>query len=66
MPIATHTKAAEHHETAAKAHIAAAELHGKDDHAAAIEKSTTAHSTGEVAQKVSTAAHGKSATHAKT
>jgi hypothetical protein len=65
MPIATHTKAAEHHETAAKAHKDAAELHGKGDHAAAIEKSNHAHTTGEAAQKVTMDAHAKSAAHAK-
>ena len=65
MPIASHTKAAEHHEIAAKAHKAAAELHGKGDHAAAIAKSTAAHSSGEHAQKQSAEANGKSASHAK-
>jgi len=35
MPQATHTKAAEHHENAAKSHRVAAEHHGKGDQAAA-------------------------------
>ena len=43
MPMARLTKAAEDHEAAAKAHHAAAELHGKGD-LAAMEKSTKAHS----------------------
>ena len=32
MPKETHTKAAEHHDNAAKAHRAAAEHHGKGEH----------------------------------
>ena len=38
MPREAHTKAAEHHETAAKSHRSAAEHHGKGDHAKAGEE----------------------------
>jgi hypothetical protein len=65
MPVASHTKAAEHHETAAKAHAVAAELHGKGDHSAALEKSAKAQGCCDAAQKASTDAHSKSAMHAK-
>ena len=44
MPMASLTEAAEDQQAAAKAHHAAAELHGKGDLAAAMEKSTKAHS----------------------
>ena len=65
MPAATHTKAAEHHEAAAKAHKAAADLQGKGNHSAAVEKSKEAHGCCETVQKQSAAAHGKSQAHAK-
>jgi hypothetical protein len=65
MPVPSHTKAAEHHTNAAAEHKAAADLHGKGQHAAALEKSTKAHGSGDAAQKASTDAHGKSAAHAK-
>ena len=42
MPNQAHTKAAEHHETAAKAHRLAAEHHGKNDHAKGNEHSAYA------------------------
>lgn len=65
MPVPSHTKAAEHHTNAAAEHKAAADLHGKGEHAAALEKSNKAHGTGDAAQKASTDAHGKSSAHAK-
>ena len=65
MPIACHTKAAEHHEKAATEHKAAADLHGKGNHTAAIEKADKAKAGSEAAHKSSTDAHGKSAAHAK-
>jgi hypothetical protein len=39
MPQALNTKAAEHHEAAAKCHRSAAELHGKRDDNAGVEHS---------------------------
>jgi hypothetical protein len=66
MPVASHTKAAEQHDIAAKAHKAAADLHGKGDHSAAVAKSSSAHESGKHAVTMSTEAHGKSAAHAKT
>jgi hypothetical protein len=63
MPIASHTKAAEHHETAAKAHKAVADLHTKGDHAGAVEKSKTASAQGAAAVKSATDAHEKSVKH---
>jgi hypothetical protein len=65
MPMASHTKAAEDHEAAAKAHHAAAELHGEGDHAAAMEKSTRAHSCCCSADKSTADAHKLSAAKAK-
>ncbi len=65
MPIASHTKAAEQCATAAEAHKSAAEMHGKGDHSAALEKSTKAQGCCDAAQKSSTEAHGKSAIAAK-
>jgi hypothetical protein len=61
MPMATHTKAAEDHEAAAVAHHAAAELHGKGDHPAALTEATKAKCCCDTAQKTSTDAHVKSA-----
>ena len=65
MPMPSHTKAAEDHEAAAKAHHAAAELHGKGDHAAAMAKSTEAHSCCCSADKSTADAHKLSAAKAK-
>jgi hypothetical protein len=65
MPIASHTKAAEHCASAAQAHKSAAEMHGKGDHSAALQKSADAKGCCDAAQKSSTDAHGKSATAAK-
>ena len=64
MPMSTHTKAAEDHQAAAKAHETAAELHGKGDHAAALEKSTKAKGCCDTAHKTSTDAHAKSVAQA--
>jgi len=65
MPIATHTKAAEHCTAAAQAHKSAAELHGKGEHTAALEKSSKAQGCCDDAKKASAEAHGKSTTKAK-
>jgi hypothetical protein len=65
MPVPSHTKAAEHDTNAAAEHKAAADLHSKGQHAAALEKSNKALGTGVAAQKASTDAHGKSLAHAK-
>ena len=65
MPVASHTKAAEHHQNAANEHKAAADLHGKGNHAEALEKSSKAQGCCDTAKKASTDAHGKSAMHAK-
>ena len=65
MPKATHTKAAETHEAAAIFHRTAAEHHDKGDHAKGHEHSKTENGHFETAHKVSTEAHGKSASHAK-
>ena len=60
MPCASHTKAAEDHETAAKAHHIAADLHNQGDHAAALAKSTEAKCCCGTAQKSTDVAHEKS------
>jgi hypothetical protein len=65
MPMACHTKAAKDHEAAATAHHAAAELHGKGDHSAAMESSTKAHGCCCSAQKSTEEAHKQSAEAAK-
>lgn len=65
MPIATHTKAAEQCSSAAQAHKSAADLHGKGEHTAALEKATKAKGHCDEAQKASADAHGKSAARAK-
>lgn len=65
MPVATHTKAAEHHSNAAAEHKAAADLHGKGQHDAALEKSKKAQTCCDTAKTASSEAHGKSAAHAK-
>lgn len=65
MPIATHTKAAEQCTSAAQAHKSAADLHGKGEHAAALEKATKAQGHCDEAKKSSAEAHGKSTTKAK-
>ena len=65
MPVASHTKAAEHHQTAANEHKAAADLHGKGSHAEALEKSSKAQSCCDTAKKSSADAHSKSTSHAK-
>ena len=65
MPVGSHKKAAEHHEIAAVEHKAAADLHEKGNHSAAMEKSTQAQGCCDTAHKSSTDAHGKSAMHAK-
>ena len=62
MPCASHTKAAQNH--AAKAHHAAADLHGKGDHSAGLKKSTDAKCCCGAAQKSTEAAHEKSAMQA--
>ena len=64
MPCASHTKAAENHELAAKAHHTAGDLHSKGDHSAALEKSTDAKCCCGTAQKSTDAAHEKSAMQA--
>ena len=61
MPCASHTKAAEDHKVAAKALHAAADLHSKGDHSAALVKSTDAKCCCGTAQKSTDAAHEKSA-----
>ena len=58
MPMATHTKAVEDHRSAA-------ELHGKGDHSAALEKSAKAKGCCDTAHKSSTDAHSKSTAQAK-
>lgn len=65
MPVASHTKAAEHHTNAATEHKAAADLHGKGQHAAAMDKSSKAQACCDTAKTASTDAHDKSNTHAK-
>ena len=55
------TKAAEHHEAAAKSHRTAAEMHGKKNDAGALEHATKGQAQSEDANKASTAAQGKSA-----
>lgn len=65
MPVASHTKAAEHCTAAANEHKAAADLHGKGDHSAALEKSGKAHGCCGDAQKASSEAHAMSAKSAK-
>ena len=65
MPVASHTKAAEHCTSAAAAHKSAAELHGKGEHAEALAKSTKAQGCCADASKSSAEAHGKSAMSAK-
>jgi hypothetical protein len=65
MPVATHTKAAADHKSAAIAHEATAELHKKGDHTAALDSSTKAKCCCDAAQKSSADAHGKSAMQAK-
>ena len=65
MPCASHTKAAENHETAAQAHHMAADLHSKGDHAAALKKSTDAKCCCGAAQKATDDAHEKSTMQAK-
>ena len=65
MPCASHIKAAENHEAAAKAHHNAADLHSKGDHFAALEKSTDAKCCCGTAQKSTDDAHEKSAQQAK-
>ena len=65
MPMARHIKAAKDHETVAKAHHAAAELHGNGDHIAAMEKSTKAHSCCCSADKSTADAHKLSAAKVK-
>ncbi len=66
MPAESHIKAAEDHTAAAAAHHAAAELHGQGDHAAALEKSTKAHSCCCSADKSTADAHKMSAAKART
>lgn len=66
MPAESHIKAAEDHTAAAAAHHAVAELHGKGDHAAALEKSTKAHSCCCSADKSTADAHKMSAAKART
>jgi hypothetical protein len=65
MPATSHNKAAEQFETAAKAHKAAAELHSKGEHAAAMEKSIKAQDNCKTACATSTEAHTKSTAQAK-
>ena len=65
MPVASHTKAAEHLTNAASEHKAAADLHGKGQHAAAMEKSSKAQACCDTAKTASSDAHGKSTAHAK-
>jgi hypothetical protein len=63
MPVASHTKAAEHHDMAAKTHKAAAALHTKGDHAGAVETSKAASDHGASAVKSAKDAHEKSVKH---
>ena len=65
MPVATHTKAADDHKMAAKAHEAAAACHTKGEHAAGAEHAATAKGCCNAAQKSTADAHGKSAIQAK-
>jgi hypothetical protein len=51
MPIASHTKAAEQCASAAAAQNGAAEMHGKGDHAAGLQKSGKAQGCCDAAQK---------------
>lgn len=65
MPVASHTKAAEQHDVACKAHKAAADLHSKGDHTGAVAKSLSANTSGKDAAQMSAEAHGKSTAQAK-
>lgn len=60
MPIAAHTKAAADHDAACKCHTAAAELHKKAEHAAAVAKSTEATECCGMAAKSTAEAQEKS------
>jgi hypothetical protein len=60
MPNQAHTKAADHHESAAKSHRAAAEHHGKNDHIKGNERATEAQKHSKVARAASDEAHAKS------
>jgi len=58
MPGQSHSKAADHHESAAKSHRAAAEHHGKNDHMKGSGHAAQKHS--KVAGAASDEAHAKS------
>jgi hypothetical protein len=60
MPNQVHTKAAEHRESAAKSHRAAAEHHGKNDHMKGSRHAVEVHKHSKVAGAASDEAHAKS------
>jgi hypothetical protein len=60
MPGQSHTKAADHHESAAKSHRAAAEHHVKNDHMKGSEHAAEAQKHSKVANAASNEAHAKS------
>jgi hypothetical protein len=60
MPNQAHSKAAEHHESAAKSLRAAAEHHGKNDHMKGNEHAAEAQKHSKVAGSASDEAHAKS------
>jgi hypothetical protein len=60
MPSQAHTKAADHHESAAKSHRAAADHHGKNDHMKGNEHAAEAQKHSKVAGAASDEAHAKS------
>ena len=65
MAQASNIKAAEHHETVAKSHRAAAGLHGKKNDKEGLEHATKAHGQSKSAHKASAEAHGKSTSASK-
>jgi hypothetical protein len=66
MPVASHIKAAADHEAACKCHTAAADLHAKAEHTAAVAKSDEATSCCGAAVKSTTQAQAKSSKAART
>lgn len=65
MPIASHTKAANDHKSAAVAHESVAALHTKGDHTAALDGSSKAKGHSDIAGKSAMDAHEKSVISAK-
>ena len=60
MPNQAHTKATDHHESAAKSHRAAAEHHSNNDHMKGNEHVIEAQKHSKVASAASDEAHAKS------